>query len=412
MDFKHTYPKAALMDFYRERRLCFAKSEAMGAYEKAVDKQKPQSANVVQLQDTQIRAMDKIVRATNAGWPNWMSYITGYTKEGNVNQALLEEARLRIQEKCPELNVGWFRWLISPAARTAYYTAEAQAMDSIANEMRSKIEAQDKELEKLQSRYSRNSQRFQNGGVRISLANNKSRNDVLANLQLATAKVKETYKGYTDFPQEVQNALQDEELLMEDLVSRYEVIKPHEADMLFTANQDGGAKLLDRLETYFNGGEFRLRKTPGARALQEMEDAGRKEEITKIYNQLKKAVQGIRWSLFATHNVSNYRSLLGLKNPNASDETKWTYLRERKPFAGAKITVATPSGGSIDIVTKNRDGRYLLAEDKQGKLYQLDLGPESGAQTGESINMVFPPVGKGTPVERDVTFDRISVSAR
>lgn len=399
----------------KERRLAWmagGASDRVRAYQEAAAEEA--GAKIpVSIRDEQTRALDAIVHASNAEWPDWLKW-TGMVKTSGwkVQNAMQEEARKRIQAKCPELHAGWFRWLTSPATRKAYWIAEGQMMQAIAEESKAKLEEQDSELNLIQQRYSKNSKKFAEGGVKLSLKNTPKRSKLLKSIEKASRITDKAYASYKEFPPEVKSALQDEETLVEDLVTRYGIIDPSEIDRLFTDNQNGGNKLLTRIDAYFNGAEYNTKGEPGAHTLREMAATGRRSEITKIAEQFKKAIKGLKYSVFGNRNVWYYRSLLELKNPNASPDTKRKALQEGKN--GKRLEFTVPPAGKVIAFTKCKDGDYFRLTDASGNTYILDIGPEGGSDTDRrKVTLVMPPKRGGKdPQEIDLPWQNVTVSYR
>ncbi len=411
----HTYKDFGFGRGYsaKEGRL-LGKTDRTRAYEAAAEAESGAKIPVT-IRDEQVRALDSIVRASNAEWPDWLKW-TGMVKTSGwkVQQAMLEEARKRIQAKCPELQAGWFRWMISSATRKAYWTAEGQMMQAIAEESKAKLESQDGELQLIQQRYSKNSKLFKEGGVRLSLKNTPKRSKLLKSIEKASRITEKSYASYKDFPPEVKSALQDEETLVEDLVTRYGIIEPSEVDRLFTDNQNGGPRLKTRLNTYFKSAEYRTKSTPGAQTLREMDATGRGSEVKKIEAQLLEAIAALGYRVWDNRKLWHYRSLHALKNPNASAETKWKYLMDKKPVAGTRITLDIPSKGKIVAFTKCKDGEYVRCTDARGDVYLLDIGPAGqSADEKQKFTVVGPPKrGSTDPEEIDLPTSNVEISPR
>jgi hypothetical protein len=388
--------------------VCRLNTERRQAYEKALNAENLHSVKHGSILDEQVRAMDAISRAANAG-PVASLF---KSKSRRVRDAMMQETQKRIHDKCPELEPGWLRYVTSPSARQEYHTAQRQIALSIAEETQQKLEAQDGELLNLQQRYGRHSKMFKAGGVKLSLKNTKAQSKLKTTIEKAVKLTEEKFRNYKDFPPELKNALHNEENLIEDLVNRYEIIKPSEIDRLFADNQEGGQVLLRRIKTYFDAGEYALKPSAGAKLLSEMSATGRAKEVNGIRDQLTKATSGLRYSFFWNRRLSHYRSLLALKNPNASDNTKRQYFLERKPVAGARVDITVPGGAKVTAFTKYRSGNYLYLIDAADKLYQFDLTADGASgKAPPKIPSVFPdPKKPGDAAESDIDWSMIEIS--
>ncbi len=386
----------------------YSSGERKQAYKEASEAENAAQGNMGMglVLNEQDRVLDQVIQKTNAAWPEWTKYMGLQTKSNAAYWAMRDEARIRLLDKNPELDVGWWKWVVSSSTRRAFYTAESQIYQNIAEESKKKLDEQDHELEMQAARYNRKKKMFAEGGVKISLKNTKKKSSVVRAIEKAADMAKEEYKDYKDFPPEVKLAVEDEEMLVDDLVTRYEVIEPNEVDRMFQDNEDGGKLLDSRIRSYFDGAEYTLKASEGARRLQDLirtQGADGKKKISEVRNALIASLKRLRFSRFRNRKVSYYRTLLRLKNPNASPDSQRQYLLERKPVAGARITFNSPLLGPLVAFTKCKQGETCIrVKDTAGKTYVLDIG--SNDVDREKMWLVREPKKRGGEPE-DVQLD-------
>lgn len=382
-------------------------------YKEAEAAENISSNGIVAVLSQQDLALDAIVKASNSGWPEWTKYIGFTTKSKAVRDAMYLQVQDRIQQNCPELaKVGWFKKLISPSTRKAIWTAESEGFKAIAMETKDMIANQDKEVAALWSRYSSKQKMFAEGGVRVTIANTKAQSKLLQSIEGAAKRAENEYEGYAEkvLPPEVKLALNNEELLVDDLVNRYEVIEPHEVDRLFQDNQNGGKLLQQHIDTYFTGALYKGKASEGARLLASMSVTGREKAVEKIRETLGGSLQTMRYSFFRNQHVWYYRSLMRIKEPNSSPEAMRRFLQDKKPVAGTRLTFDSPQTGQLVAFTKVRQGDTCFRlKDTAGNVYVIDIG--SNDEEREKMWLVKKNPAGGPPDDIQFNWRDLKISA-
>lgn len=384
-----------------EPRLIFLHSpsqDRLNAFEAAnLEQAKAKGSSPEELENAQDQSINRILQETGAGFPEWTKWMGFPTKKQNARFAMHEEARKRIEEHCPELHSNWFHWMISPSMRRAYYTAENKIVQSLAEEAKERSNELDNLVNDLDGEYEKNLlTKLKKGKVKISRKKTKKENATLAAINQAAQKTAEKYKKFSEFPAEVRNALKTEEILADDLVTKFSVIKPEEVETLFQKNQNGEKVLLDRIYKYFKGGLYTQDSSPGAALLKKHAGTAEGEkQIDAIYEMFRAKAKSLKHSLLFNSNLWYYRAQARIKNPNASASTKRKFLLEKKPVAGTKVRVKTENGIAAAFV-KCRVPNTSMFEltGPNNSRYILDVGADG--IDGRSMWLVIPGLdGKG-----------------
>lgn len=398
---------------HRENRLLqFASSskDRLGAYENAINESNTKKGINPQSVDTELdMSLDRILRETHIGFPEWTKWLGLRTKARNAREAMHAEARRRIEKQCPELDEGWFTWVFSSATRRAYWTAENKIVQSLAQETVERMNEIDQEISDLDGRYEdRQMAKFKRGRVKITRKASRAKTQVLSAIGSAAKKTAESYKNYKDFPPDIKRAMETEERLVDDLVSKYEIIKPEEVESLFQKNQNGESLLLDRVDQYFKGKLFMSNRSSGARLLQKHGNApGGAQKVEAIHGLLRSGVKRLRYSFFGNRALSFYRIQNRIQNPNASAATKRKYLLEKKPVAGTRLRIRVANGAADAYVKCRVNGNMFELRGPNGQTYILDAGGDG--PDARSMWMVFPGSdGKGH--DNRISTDDLSIA--
>jgi hypothetical protein len=382
------------------RYIRLQKSDRMQAYEGAVESANTsQGAKTVQVDTVLDTGVDRIIKAANAGWPDWTRYMGMLTtKSYNARQALHAEARRRIALQCPELDHRWYHW-VSSAKRKAYYRAELKIVQSLTQEVGEHFSTIDREIDRLDGSYEKTMfAKFKKGGVKIRRKRSSEHTAVLSAVGTANKNIVNKYKNYKEFPPEVRQAQETEERLMDDLVTKYDIIKPEQADDLFQQNQNGEVTLRNRIVQYFSGKQYMASKSEGALLLQKMAaSADGQRSIERIRKHFLSGVDQLRYRRLRNPNLWYYRVQNRLRNPNVSPATLRKYLLEKRPVPGTRVHLKL-GGQKLDLFVKCRvqkQGTIFVLRSVKGATYVLDLGANEGGEQDAAWVVAPGPDGKG-----------------